>query len=152
MLTTALLPCRFLAPTIALALSFSFGLAERTQARSFINGIRTVEVSPDLLKASHIAEANARPRSVKRCWRYVKRALVAAHVVDHYPEGVSAKYAGRVLTEQHGFTKLKNITAPEEAPSARCWSMAARATATWKSAPKTATSATSRPPVPRAAP
>ena len=116
MLTQALLPCRFLVSAIAFTLFFSFGLSERSEARFFLNRFQTVEVSPDLLKASHIAEANARPRSIKRCWRYVKRALVAAQVVDSYPEGVSAKYAGRILTQQHGFTKLDNIKDPEKAP------------------------------------
>ena len=116
MLTKALLPCRFLAPSLALTLCFSFGLSERSEAKFFQSRFQSVEVSPELLKASHIAEANARPRSIKKCWRYVKRALVAANVVDSYPEGVSAKYAGRVLTQQHGFTKLNNVRTPEDAP------------------------------------
>lgn len=111
MLTPALLPCRFLAIAITLSLAFS----EQSQARFFRDRSHTVEVCPGLLKASHIAEANARPRSIKRCWRYVKRALVAANVVDSYPEGIAAKNAGRELTRHFGFTKLP-ISKPQDAP------------------------------------
>lgn len=111
MLTSALLPCRFLAIAIALSLAVS----EQTQARFFRDHTATVEVCPGLLKASHIAEANAKPRSIKRCWRYVKRALVAANVVDSYPEGIAAKNAGRELTRHFGFTRLP-ISNPQDAP------------------------------------
>jgi hypothetical protein len=111
MLTLALLPCRFLAIATALILI----LSEQTQARFFRESTKTIEVCPDLLKASQIAEANARPRSTKRCWRYVKRALVEANVVDSYPEGIAAKNAGSELTQHFGFTKLA-ISNPKDAP------------------------------------
>ena len=111
MLKPTLLPCRFLPIAIALSLV----LPEQTQARFLRSSSETVEVCPDLLKASQIAEANARPRSIKRCWRYVKRALVEANVVDSYPEGIAAKNAGSELTRHFGFTKLA-ISKPEDAP------------------------------------
>lgn len=113
MLTSALLPCRFLALTTAIALSLV--LSEQTQARFFRDSDKIVAICPDLLKASQIAEANARPRSIRSCWRYVKCALVAANVVDSYPEGIAAKNAGQELTRHFGFTKLA-ISNPEDAP------------------------------------
>lgn len=119
MLTPALLPCRFLAAIFAAisALGLSQADARPLTGRShfFHRGINSVEVSPDLVEATQIAKANARSRSTKRCWRYVKRALVAANAVDSYPDGISAKNAGRELTEHHGFTKL-DISNPADAP------------------------------------
>lgn len=119
MLTPALLPCRFLAAIfatiLALGLSQADALPLHSRSHFFNRSIRSVEVSPDLVEATQIATANARSRSTKRCWRYVKRALVAANAVDSYPDGTSAKNAGRELTEHHGFTKL-DISNPEDAP------------------------------------
>lgn len=114
MLTLALLPCQLIAP--AIALTFAHSPLVPADFNPFDPGNRTVEVSQDLVEAAHIAEANARPRSSRYCWRYVKRALVASHAVDSYPDGVSAKYAGTVLTENYGFKKLKDITDPDDAP------------------------------------
>ncbi|WP_193212842.1 hypothetical protein [Luteolibacter marinus] len=74
------------------------------------------EISPGLVKAARIAESNARSRPTHYCWRYVKRALLAAKVVDSYPDGVSAKYAGSVLTRDFGFVKLDEVKKPEDAP------------------------------------
>jgi len=113
MLTPTLLPYRFLSIVIAIALSLVF--SEQSQAGFFRGRSHSVQVCPDLLKASHIAEANARPRSIKRCWRYVKRARVAANVVDSYPGGIAAENAGRELTRHFGFTKLP-ISNPADAP------------------------------------
>jgi hypothetical protein len=113
MLSFPLLPCRFLSPAIAIFIALFAGNA---QALSFKSRHDAVQVSRSLLKAAHIAEANANPRSTRYCWRYVKRALVKAHVVDSYPAGRSAKYAGQELTQHHGFTKLPNIKRPEDAP------------------------------------
>src|SRR6478735_163701 len=115
MLTPALLPCRFLATFLALALSQADALPLHARSQYFNRSIRSVEVSPELVEATQIAKTNARSRSTKRCWRYVKRALVAANAVDSYPDGISAKNAGRELTEHHGFTKLE-ISNPADAP------------------------------------
>lgn len=115
MLTPALLPCRLLASILALALSQADAHAQRASSHFPNRNSRSVEVSPDLVEAAQIAETNARSRSIKRCWRYVKRALVAANVVDSYPDGISAKNAGRELTEHYGFTRL-DISNPEDAP------------------------------------
>lgn len=126
MLKRSLLPCRLLAPLFSLAIFLS--LAPDAPARgsfrpSFSRSSATtsdktdsIKVCPDLVKAARIAERNARSRSIRRCWRYVKRALVAADAVDSYPNGVSAKYAGSVLTRNYGFTKLDDVKRPEDAP------------------------------------
>lgn len=71
---------------------------------------------PNVIEAVRIAKNNANPRATRYCWRYVKRALLAADAVDSYPEGVSAKYAGAILTDQYGFIHLDDITDPEDAP------------------------------------
>jgi hypothetical protein len=115
MLKPTLLPCRFLAFILALGLSQADALPRKTPSHFFNHRTKSVEVCPDLVEATQIAEANARSRSTKLCWRYVKRALVAANVVDSYPDGISAKHAGRELTQHHGFTKL-NISNPKDAP------------------------------------
>ena len=119
MLTPALLPCRFLATLLAtflaLASSQADALPQPSRSHFFNRSIRSVEVSPDLVEATKIAITNAKSGSTKRCWRYVKRALVAANAVDSYPDGISAKNAGQELTEHHGFTKL-DISNPEDAP------------------------------------
>ena len=124
MLKLSLLPCRLLAPAISLGVllsltpdaqarkvlrhsSLSAGHAEKTQS---------IEICPDLVKAARIAENNALSHSIRRCWRYVKRALVAANAVDSYPNGVSAKYAGQELTRHYGFKKLDDVKRPEDAP------------------------------------
>jgi len=69
-----------------------------------------------LLKATEIAEKNAYDHTRRRCWRYVKRALVQAEVVESYPGTVNAKDAGWELTEHHNFVQLTDITRPEDAP------------------------------------
>ena len=73
-------------------------------------------MSPHLLEAVRIAKGNARPRSTNYCWRYVKKALLAADAVDAYPNGASAKYAGSILVNDFGFILLDDITDPEDAP------------------------------------
>src|SRR6478736_466018 len=112
MLTSALLPCRFIVPAISL---FCSPLFAAPQGAPF-GGSKAAEISPALVKAAKIAESNANLRPSRYCWRYVKRALVAAKVVDSYPDGVSAKYAGSVLTHDYGFVKLEGIEKPEDAP------------------------------------
>ncbi len=68
-----------------------------------------------MLRAAKIAEERARARSTKRCWRYVKAALLAAEVIDSYPKTALAKQAGEELTRLHGFRRLP-IVDPYKAP------------------------------------
>ena len=68
-----------------------------------------------MIQAAQIAETRARAHSVRACWRYVKEALLAANVVDTYPQTALAKQAGDELINKHGFRKL-SITDPFKAP------------------------------------
>lgn len=68
-----------------------------------------------MLQAAQIAEARARHHSARECWRYVKEALLAANVVDTYPQTALAKQAGDELINRHGFRKL-SISDPFKAP------------------------------------
>src|SRR5690606_26627252 len=68
-----------------------------------------------MIRAAKIAEARARKHSVRRCWRYVKTALLEADVVDSYPKTALAKEAAAELTQNHGFKRLP-IRDPFKAP------------------------------------
>jgi len=68
-----------------------------------------------MIQAAQIAESRARQHSVRSCWRYVKQALLAANVVDTYPQTVLAKQAGDELINRHGFRRL-SINDPFKAP------------------------------------
>jgi len=68
-----------------------------------------------MVRAAKIAEARAQKHSVRRCWRYVKTALLEADVIDSYPKTAYAKQAGDELTSQHGFRRLP-IRDPFKAP------------------------------------
>lgn len=76
------------------------------------NGLR---YDPKMIEAAEIAESAARSYSVKRCWRYVKRALLEAEVVDQYPATAYAKSAGFELTQNFGFKKIP-VKCPYDAP------------------------------------
>ena len=68
-----------------------------------------------MIQAARIAEARARQHSVRSCWRYVKEALLAANVVNTYPQTALAKQAGDELINRHGFRRL-SINDPFKAP------------------------------------
>ncbi len=68
-----------------------------------------------MIRAAKIAERRARAHSTRRCWRYVKKALLAADVVDSYPRTRYAKYAGRELAKNYGFKPIK-VSNPYDAP------------------------------------
>jgi hypothetical protein len=72
-------------------------------------------VNPILAKAATIAQERANAHSKRRCWRYVKEALLAAGAVDSYPQTALAKQAGTELVENFGFQKLP-VTDPYKAP------------------------------------
>jgi len=74
-----------------------------------------VEMDERMIEAMHLAERAARGRSINRCWRYVKRALQAADVVDCYPQTALAKQAASELPERYGFERL-DVDDPFEAP------------------------------------
>lgn len=68
-----------------------------------------------MIHAAQIAEQRARQHSIRSCWRYVKEALLAANVVDTYPQTTYAKQAGDELINKHGFRRLA-ISDPFKAP------------------------------------
>lgn len=74
-----------------------------------------VEIDERMGDAIHIAERAARSRSIKRCWRYVKRALQLANVIDCYPRTRLAKQAAVELPERYGFKQIP-VENPFEAP------------------------------------
>jgi hypothetical protein len=74
-----------------------------------------VEMDERMIEAMHLAERGARSRSIHRCWRYVKRALQAADVVECYPQTALAKQAAVELPSRYGFERL-DVDDPFEAP------------------------------------
>lgn len=68
-----------------------------------------------MIRAAQIAQQRARGRSISRCWRYVKQALLAAGAVDSYPKTVYAKQAAVELPKSYGFKKLRTMD-PAKAP------------------------------------
>ena len=59
-----------------------------------------------MIRAAEIAASRARSHSTNYCWRYVKKALVAADAVDSYPDTPYAKHAATELPREYGFKKL----------------------------------------------
>jgi hypothetical protein len=72
-------------------------------------------IDPKLRRAATIAQERARAYTRRRCWRYVKEALLASGVIDSYPKTVNAKDAGMELVQSYGFKKLP-IKDPYAAP------------------------------------
>jgi hypothetical protein len=72
-------------------------------------------IDPKLSRAATIAEERARAHSRKRCWHYVKEALVASGAVNSRPTSVFAKDAGQELVSNYGFKKLP-VRDPFKAP------------------------------------
>ena len=68
-----------------------------------------------MIRAAKIAEQRARAHSASRCWRYVKKALLAAEAVDTYPKTAYAKQAGGELASNYGFKRIK-VSNPYDAP------------------------------------
>ncbi len=68
-----------------------------------------------MLNAAKIAQSRARAHSTSLCWRYVKNALLAAKAVTTRPKTIYAKQAGRELSRDYGFKKLR-VSNPYKAP------------------------------------
>src|SRR5262249_43933722 len=73
------------------------------------------QIDPKLRRAATIAEERARAHSLRKCWAFVKEALVAAGVVKSRPKTSLAKQAGQELVNNYGFKKL-SVSNPYEAP------------------------------------
>ena len=74
-----------------------------------------LEIDERMGDAIRIAENAARSRSIKRCWRYVKRALQLANVIACYPRTRLAKQAAVELPQRYGFKQIP-VENPFEAP------------------------------------
>jgi hypothetical protein len=72
-------------------------------------------LDPRLAKAATFAQEQAHAESQEQCWHYVKHALVAAGVIDSYPETAYAAEAGNELMRKYGFKRLP-IRDPYRAP------------------------------------
>lgn len=72
-------------------------------------------IDPKLLRAATIAQERANAHSRAQCWHYVKEALIAAGVVNSYPQSAYAYQAGEELTRVFGFKKL-SVRDPYAAP------------------------------------
>ena len=69
-----------------------------------------------MIRAAEIAAKRAKARSSKRCWRYVKYALLGAEAVQSYPNTVYAKQAANELSNEYGFKKIPGVKDPYRAP------------------------------------
>ena len=69
----------------------------------------------DVTSAATIAEERAHAHSLKKCWHFVKEALVAAGAVKSRPQTTLAKQAGQELVNNYGFKKLV-VSDPYQAP------------------------------------
>ncbi len=74
-----------------------------------------LEMDERMFDAVRLAERSARSHSIHRCWRYVKRALQKAGVVECYPRTAFAKQAAVELPERYGFKEI-DVSDPFEAP------------------------------------
>lgn len=72
-------------------------------------------MDPRLRRAATIAQERAHARTKSRCWRYVKKALLAAGAVRSYPKTHYAREAGTELVRDFGFKRLP-IRNPYAAP------------------------------------
>lgn len=74
-----------------------------------------LEMDDRMVDAVRLAERSARSHSIHRCWRFVKRALQKAGVVDCYPQTALAKQAAVELPERYGFKEI-DVADPFDAP------------------------------------
>lgn len=74
-----------------------------------------MEMDERMFDAVRLAERSARSRSIHRCWRFVKRALQKAGVVECYPQTAYAKQAAVELPERYGFKEI-DVEDPFDAP------------------------------------
>lgn len=85
------------------------------EAKSFGPGANKYRYDARMIRAAEIAAKRARAHSSKRCWRYVKYALLGADAIGSYPTTVYAKQAANELSTEYGFKKL-SVSDPYRAP------------------------------------
>jgi hypothetical protein len=114
---------RFSAPTPKFNYTDSSGkkqsveVVDKYYPKKIVNPVAKADpsIDPKLRRAATIAEERARAHSLKKCWAFVKEALVAAGVVKSRPQTPLAKQAGQELMNNYGFKKLP-VSNPYEAP------------------------------------
>jgi hypothetical protein len=89
-----------------------FGRGQSAAGPAMASGVMFDE---RMIEAARLAEQSARRNSINRCWRYVKRALQAAEVIECYPKTALAKHAAVELPERYGFKEL-DVNDPHAAP------------------------------------
>lgn len=75
----------------------------------------TIKYDDRMVRAAEIAQARARAHSTRRCWSYVKTALLQADVIESRPVTGYAKQAAQELSANFGFKKT-DIVDPFKAP------------------------------------
>lgn len=80
-----------------------------------LTGVDEPTMDERMLDAVRLAERSARRRSINRCWRFVKRALKEADLVECYPKTALAKEAAVELPERYGFKQIE-VDNPHDAP------------------------------------
>ncbi|HET6407347.1 MAG TPA: hypothetical protein VFG14_05655 [Chthoniobacteraceae bacterium] len=86
------------------------------EAKVFGPGAKKYRYDARMIRAAEIAAKRAKAHSSKRCWRYVKYALLGAEAVQSYPGTVYAKQAASELSDKYGFQKLSGVRDPYRAP------------------------------------
>src|SRR5215469_523729 len=86
----------------------SVDIIDKYDPKKIVQPIAKIDASidPKLRRAATIAEERARAHSLRKCWCFVKEALVAAGVVKSRPQTPLAKQAGQELVNNYGFKKL----------------------------------------------
>ena len=88
---------------------------DTTEVKAFGPKAGSFRYDKTMLNAARIAADRAHAHSQSSCWRYVKKALLAANTIDSYPKTAYAKQAAAELTTSYGFKKL-SISDPFKAP------------------------------------
>ena len=88
---------------------------DTTEVRAFGPKAGNFRYDKTMLNAARIAADRAHAHSQSSCWRYVKKALLAAKTIDSYPKTAYAKQAAAELTTSYGFKKIA-VTDPFKAP------------------------------------
>ena len=92
-------------------------IVRKYQPQPIVQPFATVDrrINPRLLRAATIAEERSHARTRRRCWAYVKQALLASGVIDSRPQTAYARDAGEELVRNYGFKRLA-VTDPYAAP------------------------------------
>jgi len=94
---------------------FDVLFGRKAEAKTAAARAPEAQMDERMLEAVRVAERSARRRSINRCWRFVKRALQEAELVECYPQTALAKEAAVELPERYGFKQIE-VDTPHDAP------------------------------------